>query len=343
MRNQKFQNSFFFIILGSVVVLTAFLLKPYLGIIIAAGALAIVFKPIHNKILKSVKQKRIIASLISVLLIILIVLAPLFLISFQVYKEASGLYAGLSSDNFSQFNNLISKVEKTSQRLSPGFSLNLNAQEILSPILNFTVKHLGGLFSGAAKILLSLSLGLITLFYFLKEGGEIKRYLAKLSPLSSKNNEDIFIALKKTVNASIKGGLLIAILQGFSIGIGFALFGVPNAALWGAVCVIASFIPGIGIALLIVPAVIYLIAGNNFLMALGFLIWAFGTNAILDYLVGPKLKKGAGLHPLLILFSVLGGITLFGAMGIIIGPMVISLLTVLLKILPEIAQKTLRT
>ena len=202
---------------------------------------------------------------------------------------------------------------------------------------------MGGLFSGAAKILLSLSLGLITLFYFLKEGGEIKRYLAKLSPLSSKNNEDIFIALKKTVNASIKGGLLIAILQGFSIGIGFALFGVPNAALWGAVCVIASFIPGIGIALLIVPAVIYLIAGNNFLMALGFLIWAFGTNAILDYLVGPKLKKGAGLHPLLILFSVLGGITLFGAMGIIIGPMVISLLTVLLKILPEIAQKTLRT
>ena len=91
--------------------------------------MAIVFKPIHNKILKSVKQKRIIASLISVLLIILIVLAPLFLISFQVYKEASGLYAGLSSDNFSQFNNLISKVEKTSQRLSPGFSLNLNAQE----------------------------------------------------------------------------------------------------------------------------------------------------------------------------------------------------------------------
>jgi len=340
MKNQKFQNSFFFIILGSVVVLTAFLLKPYIGIIIASGALAIVFKPIYNKILKATKQKKIIASLISVLLVILVVLAPLFLIGFQVYREASGLYTGLSSDNFSQFNNLISKVEKTVQSLSPGFSLNLNAQEILSPVLNFTVKHLGGLFSGAAKLLLSLSLGLITLFYFFKEGGEIKRYIAKLSPLSSKNNEDVFIALKKTVNASIKGGLLIAILQGFSIGIGFMIFGVPNAALWGAVCVIASFIPGIGIALLIVPAAIYLIAGSKFLMALGFLIWAFSTNAILDYLVGPKLKKGAGLHPLLILFSVLGGISLFGAMGILIGPMIVSLLTVLLKILPEIAQKS---
>lgn len=75
-------------------------------------------------------------------------------------------------------------------------------------------------------------------------------------------------------------------------------------------------------------------------MACGFLIWAFGTNAILDYLVGPKLKKGAGLHPLLILLSVLGGISLFGPMGILIGPMIISLLVVLLKILPEITQKT---
>lgn len=332
MQNQKFQNSFFFIILASVIVLTAFLLKPYLGIIIAAGALAIVFKPIYNKILKIVKQKKTIASLLSVLLVILIVLAPLFLIGFQVYKEASSLYTGLSNDNFSQFNNLISKIEKTAQGLSPGFSLNLNAQEILSPILNFTVKHLGGLFSGAAKILLSLSLGLITLFYFFKEGSEIKKYIAKISPLSLKNNEDIFIALKKTINASIKGGLLVAILQGFFIGIGFVIFGVPNAALWGAVCVIASFIPGIGIALLIIPAFVYLIAGSKILMAVGFLIWAISTNAILDYLISPKLKKGAGLHPLLILFSVLGGISLFGPMGILIGPMIISLLSVLLKI-----------
>ena len=340
MKNQKFQNSFFFIILGSVVVLTIFLLKSYIGIIIASGALAIVFKPIHNKILKMFNQKKVVASLISVLLVILIVLAPLFLIGFQVYKEASGLYAGLSSDNFSQFNGLLSKSEKIARTFSPGFSLNLNAQEILSPILNFTVKHLGGLFSGAAKILLSISLGLITLFYFFKEGGEIKRYIASLSPLSSKNNEDVFTALKKTVNASIKGGILVAILQGFTVGIGFMLFGVPNAALWGAVCVIASFIPGIGIALIIVPAFTYLLVGSKFLMATGFLIWALGTNAVLDYLIGPKLKKGAGLHPLLILFSVLGGISLFGPMGIIIGPMIISLLTVLLRILPEITQKT---
>lgn len=340
MKNQKIQNIFFFSLLILSFVLFLLLIKPYIAIIIAAGALAIVFKPVHNKILKSVGQKKIIASLISVLLVILVVLAPLFLIGFQVYKEASGLYAGLSNDNFSQFNNLISKIEKTTQSLSPGFSLNLNAQEILSPVLNFTVKHLGGLFSGVAKLLLNLSLGLITLFYFFKEGGEIKKYIAKISPLSSKNNEDVFIALKKTVNASIKGGLLVAILQGLTIGIGFALFGVPNAALWGAVCVIASFIPGIGIALLIIPAFIYLIAGSKILMACGFLIWAFGTNAILDYLVGPKLKKGAGLHPLLILLSVLGGISLFGPMGILIGPMIISLLVVLLKILPEITQKT---
>ncbi len=340
MKNQKFQNSFFFIILAAVVVLTVFLLKPYLGIIIASGALAIVFKPTYNKILKLVKQKKSVASLISVLMVILIVLVPLFLIGFQVYREASGLYAGLSNDNFSQFNNLLNVVEKNAQKLSPGFSLNLNAQEILSPILNFTVKHLGGIFSGAAKLLLSILLGLIALFYFFKEGKEIKKYAAKLSPLSLRNNEDIFIALKKTVNASIKGGVLVAILQGITVGLGFVIFGVPNAALWGAVSMVASFIPGVGIAMVAIPVAIYLIVSGNMLMALGFLIWTFGTNAILDFFIGPKLKKGAGLHPLLILFSVLGGISLFGAMGILIGPMVISLLLALLRILPEVTQKT---
>ncbi|MDO8524306.1 MAG: AI-2E family transporter [bacterium] len=340
MQNQKFQNSFFFIILASIVVLTFFLLKSYIGIIIVSLALAIVFRPVHNKILKATKQKKIVASLVSVFLVILVVLAPLLLIGFQVYREAFGLYVGLSSDNFSQFNDLINSINKTAQSLSPGFSLNLNAQNILSPILNFTVSHLSGLFSGAANLLLNILLGLITLFYFFKEGGEIKKYIAKLSPLSPKNDEDIFVALKKTVNASIKGGLLAAILQGLAIGIGFALFSVPNAALWGAVSVIASFIPGIGIALIVIPVAIYLTISSNFLMALGFLIWAFGTNAVLDFLIGPKLKKGAGLHPLLILFSVLGGISLFGPMGIIIGPMVISLLSVLLKILPEVTEKT---
>ncbi len=340
MQNQKFQTNFFFIILGVAVLLTIILLKSFIGIIIASGALAIVFKPIYNKILKTFKNKKAIASLASVLLVILIVLAPLFLIGFQVYKEASSLYAGISGNNFSQFNNFLSNLEKTAQRLSPGFSLNINAQQILSPVLSFTVKHLGGLFSGAAKLLLSVSLGLITLFYFFKEGGEIKKYFLGLSPLASKNNEDVFTALKRTVNASMKGGLLVAILQGLAMGLGFAMFSVPNGALWGAVFVITSFIPGIGIALLMIPAFIYLVVGGKLLLALGFLIWGFGTNAIIDYLIGPKLRKGANLHPLLILFSILGGISLFGVIGIIIGPMIISFLIVLLKILPEITKKT---
>lgn len=323
-------------ILGAVVVLAAFLLKPYIGIIIASGALAIVFKPAHEKILKFLKNRKTAASLVSVLLVVLVVLAPLLLIGFQVYREASSLYLGLSNNNFSQFNGWLNKADGIAQKFSPGFSLNLNAREILSPVLNFTVKHLDELFSGAARILLSLSLALITLFYFFKEGKDIKKYLISLSPLSAKNNEEIFIALKKTINASIKGGILVAVLQGITIGIGFEIFGLSNGALWGAVSMVASFIPGIGLAMVIAPAAVYLAITGNFLMVLGFLAWSLGTNAILDYLVGPKLKKGAGLHPLLILFSVLGGISLFGAMGILIGPMIASLLVVLLKIYPEI-------
>lgn len=337
-KNKKIQNIFFAALFLASFILLLFLFKSYIGIIVTAGALAIVFKPIYNKILKKLKNKKTIASLISVLLISLIVLTPLFLIGYQVYREASSLYFGLSGDNFNQFNGLVNQTEKIAQKLSPGFSLNINAQQILSPVLSFTVKHLGDIFSGAAKFLLALTLGLITLFYFFKEGSEIKKYFFILSPLSSKNDQEIFVALKKTISASIKGGLFVAILQGIVIGIGFWLFGLSNGALWGAVGVIASFVPGIGLAIIVIPAAIYLLVGSKFILALGFLIWTLGSNIVFDYLISPKLKKGAGLHPLLILFSVLGGISLFGPMGIIIGPIIVSLFAVLLKIYPEITR-----
>ncbi|MFH0739513.1 MAG: AI-2E family transporter [bacterium] len=340
MKNQKIHDIFFFTLLIVSFVLFLLLIKPYIGIIIAAGALAIVFKPIHNKILKKLKNKKILASFASILLVIIIILAPLTLIGFQVYKEASSLYSGLSNNDFNQLDKIISWTEKTAQKVSPGFSLNLNAKQIVAPILSFTVKHLGDIFSGAAKILLNLSLGLIALFYFFKEGGEIKKYIVNLIPLSNKNGEEIFIALKKTINASIKGNVLVAFLQGIAVALGFWMFTLPNGALWGSVAMIASFVPGIGMAIVIIPSAILILAKGKILMTLGFLIWTLGINAILDYLISPKLKKGAGLHPLLILFSVLGGISMFGPMGILIGPMIVSLFAVLLKIYPEIAKES---
>ncbi|MDD5433125.1 MAG: AI-2E family transporter [Candidatus Pacebacteria bacterium] len=341
-KNKKIQNIFFSTLLLASFILLLILFKPYISIIITAGALAIVFRPFYSKILKFCKKKKTIASLVSVILIALIILGPLFLIGYQVYKEASSLYLGLSGNNFSQFNNLINQIEKTAQKLSPGFSLNIDAQQILSPVLSFTVKHLGDIFSGAAKFLIALTLGLITLFYFFREGSAIKQYFFILSPLSATNDQEIFTALKKTINASIKGGLFVAVLQGIAIGIGFWAFGLPNGALWGSVAMITSFVPGIGLALIIIPAAIYLLFASKFIMVLAFLIWTLGINAVLDYLVSPKLKKGAELHPLLILFSVLGGISWFGPMGIIIGPMIVSFFAVLLKIYPEIKKTTIR-
>ena len=337
MQNQKIQNAFFLIVLLVSFILLVFLLKPYIGIIVASGALAIVFLPLHRQILKWVKGKKTIASLISILVVIVIILAPLFLIGFQVYKEASNLYLGISSNNFSQFNNFIAGVEKIAQKFSPGFSLNLNAKEILTPILSFTMKHLGGLFSGAAKLLLSLSLGLIALFYFLREGKEIKKYLVELSPLNDKDDQQIFIALKNTVSATIKGSLLIAVIQGFLTGVGFIIFNIPNATLWGSITVIASLIPGVGTVIIIGPAIIYLLATSHFLSAVGLLVWGIVAIGLLEHYLSPKLmKKGAQVHSLLILFSVLGGISLFGAMGILIGPIIVSLFAALIRIYPEL-------
>lgn len=337
MRNQKVQNTFFATLLIVSLVLVALLLKPYFSVIIIAGALAIVFAPIHKKILKATKNKQSLSAIITLFLVFLIIITPLFLIGFQVYQEAFGIYYGLSENNFNQVDKIIIWGEKTIQRISPNFSFNITAQKIVSPVLSFTVKHLGDIFSGAARGILFLTLSLISLFYFFKDGSKLKKYLIELSPLKDKDDQSIFTALKNTINATVRGSLVMAIVQGFLAGLGFLIFGVPNATLWGSVGVIASFIPSVGMAIIIVPGIIYLLTTGKLFFALGLLLWGLTVIGLSDNFLIPKLiKKGMAVHPLLILFSILGGISLFGLMGILIGPMIVSLFFALIKIYPEI-------
>lgn len=336
MKNQKIQNIFFATVLIASFILMLVLIKPYIGVIIASGALAIVFYPLQRKLLKATKNKPGIAAGLSLLLVFLVILLPLFLIGFQVYKEAFGLYSGLSQNNFSQIDKLISWAENNIQTISPNFSFNINSEKIVSPILNFTVKHLGDIFSGAAKGLLFLTISLMSLFYFFRDGSKLKKFLVELSPLKDSDDQEIFTALKNTVNATVRGSLIVAITQGFLTALGFFIFGVPNAALWGTVAVVASFIPSVGIPLVVAPGIIYLLTTGHGFGALGLLIWSLTAIGLVDNFINPRLiKKGTGVHPLPVLLSILGGISFFGPLGIIIGPMVVSLFFALIKIYPR--------
>jgi predicted PurR-regulated permease PerM len=154
--------------------------------------------------------------------------------------------------------------------------------------------------------------------------------------LKDEDDRKILRSIIKTINGVIKGYILIALIQGFLMGLGLYLFGVPNPALWGVVAGIASLIPSIGTALVSVPAVIYLYAIGSTIPAIGLLIWAVLIVGFIDNLLNPIIVgKSIKVPMLLILFSVLGGISLLGPIGILIGPLVIGLLYTLISIYKE--------
>ena len=167
----------------------------------------------------------------------------------------------------------------------------------------------------------------------MKDGTGWKKAIIGLSPLTDSDDEKIIDKLLKTINGVMKGTLFIAIVQGVLMAIGLTLFGVQNAAIWGVVAAITSLIPSVGTAMVSVPAVIFLFATGHIISALGLAIWSsilVGTidNFLTPYIIGNKVN----IPPFLVLFSVLGGISLLGPVGVLMGPLTVSLLYTLIEI-----------
>ncbi len=171
------------------------------------------------------------------------------------------------------------------------------------------------------------------MFYFLKDSTEFKKSIIVFSPLGDENDEKIMTGLTQAINGVIKGSLLIAVVQGVLLGFGLWLFGIPNAALWGVVAGITSLIPTFGTSLVSVPAIIFLFVTGNTAAAVGLLLWAAVLVGLIDNFLGPLVvSRQAKLPSVLILFSVLGGISLLGPVGVLVGPLTISLLYTLIAI-----------
>jgi len=223
--------------------------------------------------------------------------------------------------------------------LPKGASFNIN--EVISTFLTFLTNNIANIFSTTVSVLFSFVLLLLTIFYFLKDGENWKKTLLRLSPLSGVADQKIITRLAETITGVVRGYLLIALIQGILMGIGLTIFHVPNAAIWAVVAGIASIVPPFGTAIVSVPAVIFLFATGHTGYSIGLLIWATiivgtGDNLLNPYIVGQKIN----IPPFLILFSVLGGISLLGPIGILIGPLTIGLLYTLTEIYQSEFQNT---
>jgi len=326
---------FFLAILFGVVIVSFLIFRPFVYPLILAAVFATVFLPMHNKVLAIIRNKKTLAAILSTLLVLLIVIVPLTFLGFQILREASGLYAAFTQENSaSQITQNVNDAIHRVINLSPvpiNFVADINAY--LSKGLDWLMQHLGQIFLNVANILIDTLIFLIALFYLFKDGQRLKKAIVIFSPLKDDYDESIISKLALAVKSVVGGNIVVAIVQGILTAVGFLIFGVPNAVLWGSVAMIASLVPTVGTSLVLVPAILYLIFTGKIVFALGLLVWGFFAVGLIDNYLGPKIaSRGMQIHPLMILLSVLGGITLFGPIGFILGPLILCLLGALIDI-----------
>lgn len=331
MRHTQLQNSFFFLFFLGVLIVTFLLFQPFLTTLAVAATLAVVTHPLHRMIVRRVRGNETVAAFLSIFCVGVALLIPLAFVGTQVFNEAQNLYQRVVENRESLTDGVTGFFEETIRQYAPQLSFDI--ETYVGQALTFLVGNLGPVFAGTAQTALQFFLGAIALYYFLKDGPKFVRSLVSLSPLPDTEDEKVLGRLEIAINSIIRGTLIIAITQGIMTGIGLAIFGIPSPTLWGSLAAIGALVPGVGTAVVIAPAILYLFVSGHTAAAIGLLAWGAVAVGLIDNFLGPILVgRGMKIHPLFVLFAVIGGIAFFGPLGFLLGPLVLSLLYALLDI-----------
>lgn len=346
MQNKTLQPYFLLALLGGSLLLSFFILQPFLAPLALAVIFAVVLQPIYRALSTRFGGRTSLASLCTVLIFAIVVLVPAGFIGSRLLIEAQQLYASISGDGAeAAFSTVILAAADAVSGIIPeaperAAQLSEDIDMYAGQALDWLIQHLGQAFSSLIALFLSVFIFFVALYYLLRDGSLVTAKLIELSPLSDHDDTAILERLGSAMNSVIKGQLAIALIQGTLTGIGLSIFGVPNAVLWGVVGAVAALVPSIGTALVLAPAVAYLVVTGSIGAAVGLGIWGATAVGLVDNLLGPKLiSVGLHLHPLLVILAVIGGLLFFGTIGIFLGPLTMSLLIVLLSIYRDITRR----
>lgn len=319
-------------LLGASLILSFFIFRPYLFSLLFALIVAVAVEPAYASIKRFVRRDTP-AALLTILLVVLLILIPLGFVATLLFQEAMSLYGFLT-----QPDTQVPAIGFINQKLAAinsrfGVDLGADAQNMMRQGLNFIIQRTGTFFSSALGFVLDLFVFFLALFYFLKEKEHLARIARNISPLADEHDSLIARKMRTAVNSVVRGSLTVSLVQGMVASIGFTLFGIPNPIIWGAVTAVASFVPTLGSSIITIPAALYLFWTGNIAAAIGMAAWAMVAVGLIDNLLAPLLiERRLKIHPFLILLSILGGISFFGALGFILGPLSLALTYALIEI-----------
>jgi predicted PurR-regulated permease PerM len=331
MNNKSLQAISFSVLLFIFLGLATMLVWPFSQLIAMAGILAVLFLPFYNYLTRKIKSEPISAFLIIITIIIIIAL-PLTWLAQTIVKELLALYdqhkvEGIWANRRLFVNNLPLSWQQTAMDLVNSASSKISSwsQDIVLNITNL-LSNVAGFFFACFLILLST-------FFFLKDHKAIKHFLENLLPFSSSQETLIIRKVFDAINGVVQGSFTMALIQGTAATIGFFMTGLPQPLIWGSITVMSSFVPSIGTSLVVVPSIVYLFVFKSSVAGFTLLAWYVIVHLSIDNFIGPKLiGSKTKMHPLLVIFSVLGGLQIFGPLGFLFGPIIMAVFVALMEI-----------
>jgi len=329
--NRIVEYVFFFGFMGVVAYIVFLMMTPFISALALAAIIVTICYPLYLRMIpKMPKQNETLAALLTTIMVLIVVVLPMIFIASSLVNEAVSIY-GLANDGEVGFEESFIALETSLRQYVPG--VELDATEYIKQGTTWLASNVGAIFAGTASTFFLFFIAMIGSFYLFRDGREFTKKLVVISPLPDDEDELILRRLARAVRSVAMGTVLVALIQGTLTGFGLWLFGFERAVLWGVIAAFGALIPSVGTSIVFIPAILYLVITGAYLTAAGLAVWGILAVSLIDNLLGPYLmSRGNAMHPFIILLSVLGGISVFGPIGFIVGPVVVSLFTVLLEL-----------
>jgi predicted PurR-regulated permease PerM len=332
---RSLEDTTFLLLVIAVSLAFAWIVWPLYGAVLWGMVTAIVFAPLHRRLTRSTGQRRNLAALATVLIIVVIVVLPLMMIGASLLQEASSLYEKIQSGDLNLvrlFRQVLDGLPAWAANIMRRFGLTSlgEAQEQLSAGLLKSSQFLAGqavsIGQGTLDFVVNLCVMLYLLFFLLRDGDALSEHIKAAIPLSAEQKNALFRKFTIVIRASVKGDMLVALLQGVLGGLIFWFLGITTPLLWAVLMAFLSLLPVVGAGLVWFPVAVYFLATGSVwqgvvLIAYGAIVIGLVDNLLRPVLVGKDTK----MPEYVVLISTLGGIAMFGFNGLVIGPVIAAM------------------
>jgi len=339
MQTSTASKAFLLLLVTAITLTFLSMIKAFIMAVLLAGIFSSMAQPVYQRFTRWFGGRRSVGSIVTLIMIVLVIILPLGFLLGLVTAEAIKVGEAVSpwvQDKLQNPDEMIVWLQSLpyyDKIATYEDDILTRAGQMVGVLSKFLINNLTHATTGTVQFLFMLMIMLYSMYFFLMDGGRLIDLILYYLPLEDHEERRLLDKFSSVTRATLKGTAVIGILQGGLAGIAFAVVGIPSAIFWATLMVILSIIPGIGTGLIWVPAAVILIAGGSLAKGIGLAVFCVLIVGSIDNVVRPRLVgKDTQMPDLLILLGTMGGIMMFGVLGLILGPIVAALFVTIWEI-----------